>query len=945
MLNFELFLLETLHPVIDPKTNKPFRSDNKVEQIKRFVNNSGMSIDDLWLTYSDLPKLGTRPRVRTNKTTPQGVFGYPMRYFLKQNGNMPYASDRPFILIFKVKGKVLEVGHDIKKTNRLKKNPRVSSHINHLKSLKKPAWEMADFYSEIIRGLNENLFFLKLDENFQEALRERVRRSRSNYPSSYEEALQDLENTFFDINKWANNSDDTMERLEYELGYMNFYNAHTEDYEKQFAHHDTKKNQFKLNPNYIRFLIEKDKPLIKPTMYNVYVNKIFKIQDLELIVPAAYNAYKNIINKTTDKNSKYISFVLNYLKNKVFTPVYLKYGPQKNKNPRPRLPLENELLQICQEYKISLEDAYVKMAENFGSSKGLHTPSQILYQITKFIAQLSAEKNPPMAHNSDDYDLTTATNKAPMSNWYQQRWNQILRKLGFSGVIDSKGTGQIHSSEPTQGAFVDPSKIEIVNIIYNKSGQYQNPKDMSWTRTSQKHTYGYEPTGSTRKLKGTPLQNKIHGLTQKLHKHNNNFLNALNLSLSNVINQDRDDYYFNDAYKKAVNLINQITIYKMALSDEIKKHQSEYEEVLKTNGGDSHHAMMSIKKEVNPNANFEIKSPFKTLNEIKTSVFGKLNAFFKNVEYNGDEPWVKLFKDLAKELDNPSIIMQKKRVIAEKTPFVVNKKDEKVKDKFELIERPISEKPADADLEQDYKDFSNAQYALRVEIRKISDELYYGRKASTANYNKLAVDTLNKIIKIKVHYKDELENDRHLHKNNINDDNKINYWAQIRSMWINSQGNFDNLLENHKKPNAAWYQLTNKLIEAMRHDRDLDDIKPVEYDKSNLPEEEFIYSTHNKEAPTDQGKTFEFYDDKPKSTNDELKSNKNFKNDKEELTLQKSPFDNDEEELPPLDFEFDDDDDFEPLDLSLDNDEDEDEDDNPFKTNKSEKSKFDLPDL
>ncbi len=102
MLNFKPFISEALHPILNPKTKKPYRAEQKVEQIKRFVKFCKIPMDDLWITYSDYPQLTIKPVTRTSKSTPQGIFGYPMRYYLDKNGDMPYATERNFILIFKV---------------------------------------------------------------------------------------------------------------------------------------------------------------------------------------------------------------------------------------------------------------------------------------------------------------------------------------------------------------------------------------------------------------------------------------------------------------------------------------------------------------------------------------------------------------------------------------------------------------------------------------------------------------------------------------------------------------------------------------------------------------------------------------------------------------------------------------------------------------------------
>jgi len=51
------------------------------------------------------------------------------------------------------------------------------------------------------------------------------------------------------------------------------------------------------------------------------------------------------------------------------------------------------------------------------------------------------------------------------------RWNVILRKLGIGGIVDDRGTGYIHSSEPEQAVFfskADPEKnVELIKVFPN----------------------------------------------------------------------------------------------------------------------------------------------------------------------------------------------------------------------------------------------------------------------------------------------------------------------------------------------------------------------------------------------------------------------------------------------------------------------------------------------
>ncbi len=51
------------------------------------------------------------------------------------------------------------------------------------------------------------------------------------------------------------------------------------------------------------------------------------------------------------------------------------------------------------------------------------------------------------------------------------RWNVLLRKLGIGGIVDDRGTGHIHSAEPEQAVFfakADPEKnVELIKVFPN----------------------------------------------------------------------------------------------------------------------------------------------------------------------------------------------------------------------------------------------------------------------------------------------------------------------------------------------------------------------------------------------------------------------------------------------------------------------------------------------
>ena len=68
--------------------------------------------DDIYISYSDLPKLGINPK--TNYDTPAGIYCYPLKpMYPSVHGNtIPFAGDRRYVLVLQYNtGRVLEIGN------------------------------------------------------------------------------------------------------------------------------------------------------------------------------------------------------------------------------------------------------------------------------------------------------------------------------------------------------------------------------------------------------------------------------------------------------------------------------------------------------------------------------------------------------------------------------------------------------------------------------------------------------------------------------------------------------------------------------------------------------------------------------------------------------------------------------------------------------------------
>jgi len=74
-----------------------------VYNVEKYKNRS-----DVFIHFSTLPKLGINPQSSHN--TPLGIYGYPIKEMFNdiENDTIPYAGDRPYLIIFQAVGKILD---------------------------------------------------------------------------------------------------------------------------------------------------------------------------------------------------------------------------------------------------------------------------------------------------------------------------------------------------------------------------------------------------------------------------------------------------------------------------------------------------------------------------------------------------------------------------------------------------------------------------------------------------------------------------------------------------------------------------------------------------------------------------------------------------------------------------------------------------------------------
>lgn len=82
-----------------------------------------------------------------------------------------------------------------------------------------------------------------------------------------------------------------------------------------------------------------------------------------------------------------------------------------------------------------------------------NNPFSILYELTKKIS-------------NDIFTFNTGSFKS--GNILPQRWNNLLRRLGYTGFADKSAKGLIFELEPLQAVFLTTSEFKVIDQILNK---------------------------------------------------------------------------------------------------------------------------------------------------------------------------------------------------------------------------------------------------------------------------------------------------------------------------------------------------------------------------------------------------------------------------------------------------------------------------------------------
>ena len=107
-------LKKNLH--LDPLTNSSWRSGTeRWRQLQAIISYevkvNGTDPKKIWISFSELSKIGQRMAVTQGQAEPVGIFAFPALFAMKQGDSLPNMfSTRPYMHVFKTKSSHYEVG-------------------------------------------------------------------------------------------------------------------------------------------------------------------------------------------------------------------------------------------------------------------------------------------------------------------------------------------------------------------------------------------------------------------------------------------------------------------------------------------------------------------------------------------------------------------------------------------------------------------------------------------------------------------------------------------------------------------------------------------------------------------------------------------------------------------------------------------------------------------
>jgi hypothetical protein len=497
--------------ILDPETKRPWRARDRwkeLEAILKDQESKGVNPERLWINFSSVSKFGQYPRIKSSsKTTPVGIFGFPVKFALERKDSLPFG-DRPYMHVFRLKKPHLEVGDQkttSKKFSELKnKYYDYRNKINDDPVLREVETVRRQFRHEIDEDLRDPLM----------SIANSILSQLYDLPRGDGKQHMELLNNF-DAKELVNsryNYASILSNMKDYLSDLGFYNEKG-DFIKRFQKVEDDLSAMP-TPEYTEYM--------KKYAYNNFPSTLMSLDDIVRWHPDQFGSYGTHTEslrhlktaKKIQESSKFSEVVAQLIaafKDKI---------KQNIENPIPApsfedLPYATRLKQVADKYGLDFKQATLDSIDR------AHHNRQFLYRAAEQLAlQLQRKRS---------------------GGKWQMAWNTILRDIGVAGVADTKHTGRIHSSEPTQGVFLDPLNIvHVATIVSRSHSDRVDPSSKPPADQWQKFDKGSHNTmiGPTNQRAGILLQHTpddkadwyYYGLSTRALNHSRMITNQFMLS-------------------------------------------------------------------------------------------------------------------------------------------------------------------------------------------------------------------------------------------------------------------------------------------------------------------------------------------------------------------------------------------------------------------------------
>jgi hypothetical protein len=467
----------TKNAYIDPMTGKNWRPYNRSIRLRHILNDEkrkGSKASDIWVQFSDLPKLGINP-LAGDGGTPFGIYGMPIEYVMNQE-SPPFVS-RPYMIVFKVKNKanIISISKiNLDKQTQHKRKLRTEKDLpkNEIK-LSKIASILENIYKKNLEAIPD-AYHKEFDEHIGKTIKGAIDKfkqtkfieNEANYNKillTLRGLIEHLIDLSYDFKNKINNSMDSQNKYKILIDsdggfFISFNDQYLANIKQNILH---KYNQGLLTMNQANNLFSRVHKLTNKS----YLDKFPKDfpEDLKKEIEDVIEKMQLLLNsKVTSELRTKINQIHTAINNKKRT--YL----DKRK--------ENLILPFNDRLR-SLAEKYGKDINEILNTVNPERNGQIfLYKFTK-----------ELANRISRYSGNTA-----------RIWTNLLRELGIEGITDIHASSSIHPSEPAQGVFFNIKNLEVILIANNQPAIIKDkvgrPTSDEWSPYNKKHSLPYPKT-------------------------------------------------------------------------------------------------------------------------------------------------------------------------------------------------------------------------------------------------------------------------------------------------------------------------------------------------------------------------------------------------------------------------------------------------------------------